>query len=282
MAKENLPAIQLYPGDWVLDPIAGCSLAAQGLWLRMMFLAHKSDRYGYLELNGSPMPPETIARRCGCASAEYESLLSELIEAGVPSISSTGLVYSRRMVRDANLREKRRKAGSLGGRASPSKHQANIEQNTEVEDEDEVGSLFEEFWQAFPRGRKQSKPRAREAFVNALAKADAPTIIAAAKAYAASDVGRGQYVKMPSTWLNQECWNDDREAWRDRDGKQPACREYVQVTYSEFMDHFRAGEFNGKPGRRTPDADGFCWVYGQLKDGRKLESHNKPGWTPTP
>ena len=41
MAK--LPYIQLYPGDWLRDSVAGCSLAAQGLWLRMMFVMHDSE-----------------------------------------------------------------------------------------------------------------------------------------------------------------------------------------------------------------------------------------------
>ena len=45
---SKMPAIQLYTGDWLKDPVAGCSLAAQGLWLRMMFIAHDSRRYGYL------------------------------------------------------------------------------------------------------------------------------------------------------------------------------------------------------------------------------------------
>jgi hypothetical protein len=34
------PSFQFYPGDWLRDSVAGCSLAAQGLWLRVMILAH--------------------------------------------------------------------------------------------------------------------------------------------------------------------------------------------------------------------------------------------------
>lgn len=103
MAK--LPAIQFYPGDWLRDSVAGCSLAAQGLWLRMMFLMHDSDRYGYLCHNGVPIPPETIAKRCSCDSLEqYTTLVTELLHAGVPSKTSTGIIYSRRMVEDAKKR----------------------------------------------------------------------------------------------------------------------------------------------------------------------------------
>lgn len=101
----KLPAIQFYPGDWLRDPVAGCSLAAQGLWLRMMMLMHDSDRYGYLSCNGVPIPSEAIARRCSCDSTEqYTTLLAELDKAGVPSRTQAQVIYSRRMVRDAKKR----------------------------------------------------------------------------------------------------------------------------------------------------------------------------------
>ena len=100
----KLPALQFYPGDWLRDDIAGCSLAAQGLWLRMMFIGHDCERYGYLCQNGSPIPPESIARRCGCTPAQYETLLAELDAAGIPSRTPEGIIFSRRMVRDATAR----------------------------------------------------------------------------------------------------------------------------------------------------------------------------------
>lgn len=102
----KLPAIHLYPGDWLRDTVAGCSLAAQGLWLRMMFLMHDSERYGYLIVNGSPMTPESIARRCGCTPGEYETLFGELDAAGIPGRTKGNLIFSRRMVRDADERQK--------------------------------------------------------------------------------------------------------------------------------------------------------------------------------
>ena len=98
---SKLPAFQFYPGDWLQDSIAGCSLAAQGLWLRMMFIAHNSGKYGYLEQDGKPLSPEAVARRCGCSPEQYLSLLSELDAAVIPSRTKTGVIFSRRMVRDA-------------------------------------------------------------------------------------------------------------------------------------------------------------------------------------
>ncbi len=116
MAPGKLPSFQFYPGDWLRDNVSGCSLAAQGLWLRMMILAHDGDRYGYLSMNGVALPPDFIARKCGCDSVEqYTTLLSELLIAGVPSQTPEGIIYSRRMVRDAKKRSLCSSAGKKGG-----------------------------------------------------------------------------------------------------------------------------------------------------------------------
>jgi hypothetical protein len=69
-----------------------------------MLLMHDSDRYGYLCNNGSPIPSAQLARRCGCTLVEFEELIAELESAGVPSRTKDGIVYSRRMSRDAEER----------------------------------------------------------------------------------------------------------------------------------------------------------------------------------
>jgi hypothetical protein len=115
MAK--LPFIKFFPNDWTADSVSTCSLAAQGLWLRMMFLMHNGDRYGYLSTNGSPTPPEAVARRCGTTLDQYETLLAELFDAGVPSrVDET--IFSRRMVNDESKRRKYSRLGKLGGNPS--------------------------------------------------------------------------------------------------------------------------------------------------------------------
>ena len=106
MSKRSLPWLQFYPSDWLSDSVAGCCLAAQGLWFRMLFVAHNSQRYGYLESEGKAIPDAQLARRCGCASVEeYRNLLAELFAAGVPSRTPEGVIYSRRMVRDQQERD---------------------------------------------------------------------------------------------------------------------------------------------------------------------------------
>ncbi len=83
-------------------------------------------------------------------------------------------------------------------------------------------SHFSAFWKAFPSGRKQGKELARKAFASALKKAEAETIIAAAVEYAESPVAKTKFVKGPSPWLNQGCWDDDRDSWQDHDAEPPS------------------------------------------------------------
>ena len=70
---------------------------------------------------------------------------------------------------------------------------------------------FDEFWNAYPR--KIAKKEAGKKFAKAVKDGTDPnTIIAGAKTYAASVVGKEQkYVAHPTTWLNQGRWEDEAE-----------------------------------------------------------------------
>lgn len=80
---------------------------------------------------------------------------------------------------------------------------------------DPLDQAFEDFWSAFPGGRKRGKGEARDAFRKIVTgrhrrglRAKAETIIAAAAAYAATSPDP-EYAPMPSTWLNGGRWEDD-------------------------------------------------------------------------
>ena len=105
MTSRRLPWLKFYPSDWLVDAIAGCSLAAQGLWLRLLFVMHDAIPYGRLAAEGKPIPDEALSRRTGCESVEqFRGLLAELFAAGVPGRGADGIVFSRRMVRDQQAR----------------------------------------------------------------------------------------------------------------------------------------------------------------------------------
>lgn len=93
---------------------------------------------------------------------------------------------------------------------------------------------FLDFWQAFPPGRRTDRPGALQSWLSAVdvltgtlgaqEKATAYLTKRAAD-YASSDQGRGQYVRMPATWLNQQGYDDPPEAWMDKNGKPPTRKE---------------------------------------------------------
>ena len=72
---------------------------------------------------------------------------------------------------------------------------------------------FEQFWQTFPSRRKTKKRKAFADFKKATKRVDLPILMAAVEEYAKSNRGRGEFCQMPSTWLNGDCWEDDRASW---------------------------------------------------------------------
>lgn len=71
--------------------------------------------------------------------------------------------------------------------------------------------LFAEFWKTYPR--REGKGKAREAFGRVVANGTQPEILVAAAARYASYHWRMKtevkYIAHPTTWLNQERWEDD-------------------------------------------------------------------------
>jgi hypothetical protein len=75
--------------------------------------------------------------------------------------------------------------------------------------------FFEQFWTAYPR--KVGKPAARRAFATACRKCPLPEMGAGLRRWRAYWAYRNepQFVPHPSTWLNQERWNDDPPSLAD-------------------------------------------------------------------
>jgi hypothetical protein len=98
--------------DWKNDDaLLGCSLAARGLWMAMLCIAHDADPCGHVLINGSPPSPRDLAMRLGnTTTKEVAKLLAELEQAKVFSRADDGTIYSRRMVKDAALSEGGREA----------------------------------------------------------------------------------------------------------------------------------------------------------------------------
>jgi len=70
-----------------------------------------------------------------------------------------------------------------------------------------IPARFEEFWETYPRHR--DKRKAEKAFVNAVKRADADTIIAGANRYALDPNRVEQFTKYAEGWLNGDGWLDE-------------------------------------------------------------------------
>ncbi|RWL40914.1 MAG: hypothetical protein EOR60_29880 [Mesorhizobium sp.] len=111
--------------DWESDPnLRLCSLAAQGLWMRMLCIAAAHEPVGYVAIAGKGLEEAALARLAGCAETELGALLGELEQNRVFSRDRHGRIYSRRMTADARKARAARRNGLKGGNPSLSKERA--------------------------------------------------------------------------------------------------------------------------------------------------------------
>jgi hypothetical protein len=95
---------KFYWSDWSDDPaLAMCSLAAQGLWMRLLCLAAQGSPYGYVIVNGKPPTVEHIARLVRASSRDVARLIEQLERNGVATRDASGCLLSRRMVHDGRV-----------------------------------------------------------------------------------------------------------------------------------------------------------------------------------
>lgn len=102
--------------DYERDPaLRLCSLAAQGLWMRLLCLMHEAEPYGHLCVNHRPLHLRQLAQMLGVAERQVQRLMTELREAGVYSTTPEGLIFCRRLLRDKAASDLGAQWGRTGG-----------------------------------------------------------------------------------------------------------------------------------------------------------------------
>jgi hypothetical protein len=115
LQPKKLPWLKFYPTDWLGDfKLRQCSPASRALWIDCICFMHEGDPYGHLTIKGRAMTPAEVGQGTGQSWRTIEKLLAELEGAGVCSRTPHGVLYSRRMVKDAETRQRR----AAGGHAS--------------------------------------------------------------------------------------------------------------------------------------------------------------------
>lgn len=112
------PSARFFWNDWENDPaLRMCSLAAQGLWMRMLCLAAKADPVGHVKVGDQPCTVADLSMLTGAREETVTALLDELARSAVYSLTRDGTIYSRRLARDAKRAKINRKNGLKGGAA---------------------------------------------------------------------------------------------------------------------------------------------------------------------
>lgn len=241
----KLPAIQWYPGDWLRDPgVQALSYEDQGIWFAILMRMWEGEERGKLTLNGAAMPVEALARLLGLDNQKVNQTLTTLSTYGVTSVEpNTGIIFSRRMVRDEQLRNIRVECGKKGGNprlvnqksnqslttgvkqipTPSSSSSSSIQTHTEPSAvpasvkakgpwrNSHQAAWFDDWWKVV--WAKVGKGGAEKAFAKAATNLlVAEEIIAATKKQLPRILEREpQYRPHPATWLNDKRWLDEPE-----------------------------------------------------------------------
>lgn len=116
---------QDFQGD---DELRLCSLGAQGLWMRMLCMAARANPVGHVLVGGRNPTPDDIRRVTGCVETDeqIEAYRRELIDTRTCDVTPSGVLVSRRLVRDA----RRRSISTKGGLARQAQRIAPPEKRT--------------------------------------------------------------------------------------------------------------------------------------------------------
>ena len=158
MALRNSPYLPLYVQDFLTDEkLAGCSASANGVYIRLMCILHKSEPYGKILLKQKYKQNESMClnfasmllRQMPYLMSEIRDGLEELLENKIIEIDGDYL-FQKRMVKDGELSEQRAVAGQKGGKKAygfclsksqsktQSKNISKIEANSENENENDI------------------------------------------------------------------------------------------------------------------------------------------------
>lgn len=204
--SSDKPCVKWNGKDWLGDPqlrMAGPEL--RGVWMDMLCAMMEAEPYGHLAINGRPMTDMEVSSLIGVSPDAYRDYLERLFDLGIPSRTESGIIYSRRLLRDYAMFVSGKVSGKKGG-GNPA---------LRTPDSEYPGD-FLDFWEEYPR--KTGKGAALKAWKRIKRKPGIAVIldaIAAQKTSTQWTKNGGQFIPHPATWINQERWNDVPENYTD-------------------------------------------------------------------
>jgi hypothetical protein len=114
VTAERLPWGKFVWAHWENDEgLACCSMGAQGFWMRLLCTAVKEG--GYVLIAGKAPTAAKLAHIVRATAEQVDGWLSELETEGVFSRTGDGVIYSRRLVKEAKEARRNRENGAKGG-----------------------------------------------------------------------------------------------------------------------------------------------------------------------
>lgn len=247
---KRKPWRKFYPQDWRADHLLRqCSPAARGVWIDLLCIAWMSHQEGYLvNPDGSAMDTGQIAKSIGEQPAVVTRAIEELERTGTVSRSESGILYSRRIVREVEASELASRNGRLGGNPrlkgggngsdkgglilnSPGTGYApSVSVSVSASDSSGWGSAegettpagpsFLAFWHAYPPTIRTKYNECLAAWGECMTEGHDPALIVAkAREYGESEQGRGEFAVGAPRFLTARMFLDPPEAWRDSSPK---------------------------------------------------------------
>lgn len=106
------PYIRFFPDSWMNDAaLRKCSRHTRATWMDLLCLAHQGYPYGHLADQNGALTVKFMANWCEVTPSQLAVAIGELEKHGVLSRNGAGIIYSRRMVRDEEVRQKRASGG---------------------------------------------------------------------------------------------------------------------------------------------------------------------------
>lgn len=236
---NKLPYWAFYDGDWWREPgVRACSCECRGAYVNLLLSFHRSP-HGRGILCGSH---EELRRLAGAEIEAWHRLLSEmkhwtLIDVRTETNGDVTLLQRRMCEEERERTESRNRAKAWrdkkkaessrtpnekratneqqtnGNVTTPSSSSSSISSSSSPKD-----TAFDLFWEAYPK--KVKKPRALRAWKKiAPDKGKAEKIINAVNAWKLTDEWdkeAGRYIPHPSTWLNDEGWENELPKSKDQ------------------------------------------------------------------
>ncbi len=123
MARKKKSPMPFDTEDWLCNPILKTlPLDIKGLWMDMLcYMWDSAERGVMVKPNSEIYTKREIQHLIGKDASGSFEWLDRLIDCGLCGIRKDGAVFCRRMVRDEEIRDKRREAGRKGGDTTKSK-----------------------------------------------------------------------------------------------------------------------------------------------------------------